>query len=156
MAAPSILPMLSAALEAYLEEAQRDWEAQGGRQPTLPVTDGKVNVRQIVRSLGARDPRIKPGHEQHFFKKPELRLAVNAVAEQQELALIGSRSPEEGYDVVQRRIGKLAGEASELRQAMAEREAVIDSLRRENSALREQLALLEQTGMVVRTGPARG
>lgn len=155
MAAPSILPMLSAALEAYLEEATRIWLDQGERVPTLPVTDGKVNVRQLVRYLGERDPGIKPSHEQHFFKKPELRLAVNAVAEQQGLALIGSRTPEEGYDVVQRRIGKLTGEASDLRQAMAEREALIDSLRRENAMLREQLALLEQTGMVIRVGSAR-
>ena len=155
MAKPSIVPMLVEVLEPFLEDVQQDWLANGRAAPTLPVTDGKVNVRQVVRMLGERDPRVVLHHEQHFYRKAELRTAVNAVAEEQGLEPIGSRSPEEAHDAARRRIGKLSGEASELRQAMAEREAVIDDLRRENACLREQLSLLEETGMVVRLGTAR-
>lgn len=155
MAKPSITPTLLAVLEPYLEDCQRAWEAGERGLATLPVTDGKVNVRELVRLLSTRDPRVVPHHEQHFFNKPELRMAVNAVAQQQGLKLIGSRTPDATPDVVRDRIGKLSGEASELRQAMAEREAVIDALRREVASLRQQLALLEETGMVVRLGSAR-
>lgn len=155
MAKPSITPQIAAVLEPYLEELQEAWERGGGLTPTLPVTDGKVNVRQLVRALAARDDNVVIHHEQHFYNKPELRSAVNAVAEQQGLELIGSRSPEVAQDAARQRIGKLSGEASELRQAMAERESVIDALRRENASLRAQMALLEETGMVVRSGPAQ-
>lgn len=155
MAKASIVPMLAAVLEPFLEEIQQEWHANGRAMPTLPVTDGKVNVRQLVRMLGERDERVVLHHEQHFYRKPELNTAVNAVAEEQGLDPIGSRSPEEAHDAARQRIGKLSGEASELRKAMAEREAVIDDLRRENASLRGQLSLLEETGMVVRLGTAR-
>lgn len=155
MARPSITPVLAAVLEPYLEELQEAWERGGRLVPTLPVTDGKVNVRQLVRALAARDDRVVNHHEQHFYNKPELRSAVNAVAEEQGLQLIGSRSPEEAHDAARQRIGRHSDEASELRKAMAEREAVIDALRRENAVLRERMAMLEETGMVVRAGPAR-
>lgn len=155
MAKPSITPQIAAVLEPYLEELQAAWERGGRLTPTLPVTDGKVNVRQLVRALAALDDKVVIHHEQHFYNKPELRSAVNAVAEQQGLELIGSRSPEVAQDAARQRIGKLSGEASELRQAMAERESVIDALRRENASLRAQMAMLEETGMVVRFGTAR-
>jgi Mg2+ and Co2+ transporter CorA len=155
MAKPSIVPMLKAVLEPFLEEIQQEWHAGGRSTPTLPVTDGKVNVRQVVRLLAKRDERVVQHHEQHLYRKAELRTAVNAVADEQGLEPIGSRSPEEAHDAARQRIGKLSGEASELRQAMAEREAVIDDLRRENASLRAQMAMLEETGMVVRLGTAR-
>lgn len=155
MAKPSITPQIAAVLEPYLEELQEAWERGGRLTPTLPVTDGKVNVRQLVRALAARDDKVVIHHEQHFYNKPELRSAVNAVAEQQGLELIGSRSPEVAQDAARQRIGRLSGEASELRQAMAERESVIDALRRENASLRAQMAMLEETGMVMRSGTAR-
>jgi hypothetical protein len=153
MARASIVPFLAETLEPYLEAVQRAWRDTG--RPTLPVTDGKVNVRQIVRELAKRDPRVQEHHEQHFFRKAELRSAVNAVAEEQGLDLIGSRTPDETHEAARRRIGKLAGEASDLRSVVAEREAVIDSLRRENASLREQLRMLEEIGMVFRAGPVR-
>ncbi|TXM95306.1 hypothetical protein [Methylobacterium sp. WL116] len=155
MAKPSITPQIAAVLEPYLEELQAAWERGGRLTPTLPVTDGKVNVRQLVRALAALDDKVVIHHEQHFYNKPELRSAVNAVAEQQGLELIGSRSPGVAQDAARERIGKLSGEASDLRQAMAERESVIDALRRENASLRAQMAMLEETGMVVRSGTAR-
>lgn len=155
MAAPSILPLLVGVLEPYLEERQREYLDGGCRVPTLPATNGKINVRQVVRELSDRDGRVKLTHEQHLFNKPELRGALNAVAEQQGLARIGSRSPDEESDVVRTRIGKIAGEASELRQVLAEREALIEALRGENDALRSQLRLVEETGMVLRAGEVR-
>lgn len=155
MAAPSILPLLVGVLEPYLEERQREYLDSGSQAPTLPGTKGKVNVRQVVRELAERDGNVKLTHEQHLFNKPELRGPINAVAEQQGLAPIGSRSPDEESDAVRTRIGKIAGEASELRQALAEREALIESLRGENDALRSQLRLVEETGMILRTGDVR-
>lgn len=155
MAKPSIVPLIAAVLEPYLEERQQAWEAAGRRTPTLPATNGKVNVRQVVLDLHARDDRIVPHHEQHLFTKPELRAAVDAIATQQGLATIGSRSAGGGDDAARRRISRLSDEASDLRQVVAEREVVIDALRREVVSLRGQLSLLEETGMVVRLGSAR-
>ncbi|WP_165491165.1 hypothetical protein [Lichenihabitans psoromatis] len=47
---------------------------------------------------------------------------------------------------------KVAGDNSDLRRALSEREALIESLRRENGRLRASLGLLEETGMVIRDG----
>lgn len=146
MANPSIIPRLVEVLEPYLEELQVAWEKGGRPAPTLPVTDGKVNVRQLVRALAGRNKDVRLHHEQHFFRKPELRAAVNAVAREQGLELIGSRSPEEGHEAARQRIGKMSGETSELRRVIAEHEAVVDALRQENAALREQMRLLRIPG----------
>ncbi len=95
MPMPSVEPVILSVLEPYLEEAQRAWAVAGGAAPTLPATDGKVNVRDLVRRLMRRDARILASHEQHFFDKPALRPAVNAVAAEQGLAPIGSRGSQE-------------------------------------------------------------
>ena len=155
MARDSIVPMILSVLEPHLEKLHREFIASDGAVPTLPITGDKVNVRRLVLDLIEIDARILPSHEQHFYRKAELQLAVNRIAEEQRLAPIGSRSPDEEGDVARRRIGKLSDEASELRQVLAEREAVIEELRSENAALREQMRMLEETGMVLRVGDAR-
>lgn len=152
MARESVLPTLVAALEPYLERRHAEWLASDRWRPTLPATGEKVNVRQIVRELAQFDDRVVLHHEQHFYRKSELLIAVNRIAEEQGLQPIGSRSPQDTDDAAGRRIGVLSGEASELRRALAEREALIEHLRRENASLREQLQLLEETGMVLRVG----
>jgi len=150
MPMPSVEPIILAVLEPYLEEVQRAWSDAEGSAPTLPATDGKVDVRNLVRQLMRCDARILASHEQHFYDKPALRSAVNALAAEQGLAPIGSRGPRAEDDALGRRFGKVAREASGLRQALAEREALIDALRRENHGLREQMRLLEETGMTLR------
>lgn len=155
MSRASIVPHIISVLEPYLEDRHRRWLADPGLGPTLPVTGDKVNVRQIVRELAKLDDGIRLNHEQHFFKHPELAIAVNRIAEEQGLAAIGSRSPDDVDAVARQRMSKVSGEASELRQALAEREATIEHLRRQNETLREQLRMLEETGVLIRTGPIR-
>ncbi|MBO1905298.1 hypothetical protein KHP60_09725 [Microvirga sp. 3-52] len=155
MARESVVPLIVSVLEPHLERLHSEWLASDGLRPSLPAVGEKVNVRQLVRDLGQVDERVLLSHEQHFYRKPELMLLVNKVAEEQGLSPIGSRSPDEADDAARRRIGKLSGEASELRQLLAERDAAIEALRRDNAVLREQLRLLEETGMVMRLGDAR-
>lgn len=156
MAQPSIIPVILGALEPYLEEAQREFHDRGGLLPTLPVTgEGKVNVRQIVRELMKRDPSIIESHEQHFYRKREIYTLVDSVAEDQGIGQIGSRVPGEEHDAARRRIGKLSGELSQLRQALAELAASNETLRRKLASVEESLALVEETGMIFRSGDAK-
>ena len=147
----SIIPEILAVLEPYLERMDTAWESQleDRRQPTLPITsDGKVNVRQLVRELGLRETQ-----EQHFFKHPELAALVNAVAVAQGVKPIGSRALDDVADkVMADRLRRVQTQSSDLAKILAEREAVIERQRREILSLREQLRLLEEAGMVLRTG----
>lgn len=153
MARPSIVPLILSALEPYLERKHQMFLEAGGAYPTLPSTgDGKINVRQLVRELMVLDPRVLESHEQHFYRKRELSEPVDRIAEEQGLNAIGSRSPDEDQDAARTRIGKIARETSELRQILAEREALIESLRQENAGLRERMAVVEETGMTFRIG----
>lgn len=54
----------------------------------IPATnDLKVNVSGLCRALG-----LPPSDAQHFHRKEELKLAVNAVAEERGLAPIGAHA----------------------------------------------------------------
>jgi hypothetical protein len=152
MGRASIVPEIKAALEPWLEACMANWRAQpaGNRHPTLPITvDGKVNVRDLTRALG-----LKVSQEQHFYKHAELTQAVNAAAEEQGLRSIGSRAQIDVDDkAVADRLSRVRADRSDLARSLAEREAVIERLRRENVALRALLQLRDETGMVLRTGP---
>ena len=85
MPAPSIIPEILAKLEPYLELLDQQWESQaeGCRTPTLPHDKGQVNVRAITKAVGLRQSQ-----EQHFFKKPELALAINEPGSKGSVGLI--------------------------------------------------------------------
>ncbi|ANY77106.1 hypothetical protein BB934_01800 [Microvirga ossetica] len=152
MVRPSVLPIILPVLEPYLEVKHREFLNAGSKTPTLPGTaDGKVNVRHLVRDLMRLDSAILDSHEQHFFRKKELYDRVDRIAEEQGLKAIGSRSDDEDQDAARKRISMIGRETSDLRQSLAEREALIESLRRENAGLRERLGLVEETGMIFRT-----
>ena len=149
----SIIPEILAKLEPYLELLDRQWESQaeGCRTPTLPHDKGQVNVRAITMALGLRQSQ-----EQHFFKKPELALAINELAGIQGLRGINSRELQDAGDRVHAaRMQKVVRDNTGLSRSLAEREAVIERQRREIEALRAQLALLEGTGMAIRTSGVR-
>uniref|UniRef100_Q07NR9 Uncharacterized protein n=1 Tax=Rhodopseudomonas palustris (strain BisA53) TaxID=316055 RepID=Q07NR9_RHOP5 len=146
---PSIVPTILDKLDPYLDKLAAAWahQPEHNRLPTLPTTsDGKVNVRALVRELG-----LKETDEQHFYRKTELSGPVNAIAAEQGLRGIGSRLREDelfaGVRVI---VGRKAAEMSDLRRTLSEREALISSLRAENAALRAKLALIEATGMLFR------
>jgi hypothetical protein len=110
-----------------------------------------VNVRAITKAVGLRQSQ-----EQHFFKKPELALAINELARIQGLRGINSRELQDDGDRVHAaRMQKVARHNTDLSRSLAEREAVIERQRREIEALRAQLALLEETGMAIRTSGVR-
>lgn len=150
MARPSIVPEIRAKLESWLEARMAEWNAKPAhdRQATLPVTpDGKINVRGVTSALG-----LRPTHEQHFFRHAELRTLLNAAAEAQRLLPIGSREQIAGEDeIVRERFARVASNADKLAKTLAEREATILKLRKENEALRAQLRLRSETGMTLRT-----
>ncbi|KAA0680338.1 hypothetical protein [Roseomonas genomospecies 6] len=154
MAMKSILPEILQKLEPWLEEADAKWHAapEGQRFPTLPITpDRKVNVRELVRLIG-----LKQSQEQHFFKKPELAAAVNAIADIQGVGSIGSRALEDAEDdAVRKRIRMLNNTNSDMAKTLAEQEAIIAEQRRIIDQLRAQLGLLEETGMTMRTEDVR-
>ena len=153
MPARSIIPDILAKLEPYLELLDQQWESQaeGCRTPTLPHDKGQVNVRAITKAVGLRQSQ-----EQHFFKKPELALAINELARIQGLRGINSRELQDAWDRVHAaRMQKVARHNTDLSRSLAEREAVIERQRREIEALRAQLALLEETGMAIRTSGVR-
>jgi hypothetical protein len=149
----SIIPEILAKLEPYLELLDRQWESQAEecRTPTLPQDKGQVNVRAITKAVGLRQSQ-----EQHFFKKPELALAINELARIQGLRGINSRELQDAEDRVHAsRMQKAVQHNTDLSRSLAEREAVIERQRREIEALRAQLALLEETGMAIRTSGVR-
>lgn len=145
----SVAPQILEILEPWLVGRISAWTANGQLEPTLPSTpDGKVNVRGIVRALA-----LPPHHDQHFFKHPEIRSAVNAVAEEQGLKPIGSRNEQEDADkAVSDRIKRDAKASSDLGKLVAEQAATIEAQRREILSLREQLRIVEETGQIVRLG----
>lgn len=146
----SIAPEILAKLEPYLEGKAIAWDASARMVPTLPSTvDAKVNVRGIVAELGL------PVHNaQHFFKHPEIRSAVNAVAQHQGLKPIGARNEQQEADAaVEARLKQAGKRSSDLAQLVAEQAATIEWQRREIASLREQLKVVEETGQIVRFGP---
>jgi hypothetical protein len=152
----SVLPDLLAALEPWLEARIQEWSAQpaGARVPSLPEAKGKANVRGIVKALG-----LPASNAQHFFRSPELRSAVNAVALEQGLLPVGAfaenEDASEADKAVIARLKQAQTRNNDLGKAVAEQAATIERLRRENTGLREQLRMLEETGQVVRTGDLR-
>ncbi len=152
MPPPSIVGPILELLEPWLDAMVETWfDQKGAQRPTLPHTnDMKVDVRGIVAALG-----LKQHQEQHFFKKPVLRDAVNVVAIQQGLKPIGSRT---AFDAVEKpvaeRLARSERSENEMTRTLAEREMVIQDLRGRIRALEAQLGLLEETGMTLRVPPA--
>ena len=150
----SILPELLEALERYLDERASTWLAQpdGRRMPTLPATsDGKVNVRAVTLALGRPQSQ-----EQHLFRRPELRAAINAVAIEQGLKPVGARIQAEDVEkAVAARIRRTDMRSNELSKTVAEQASVIERQRRTIESMREQIRLFEETGQVLRTVAVR-
>lgn len=147
----SILPELLRDLELYLDRQATEWQRQPehDRAPTLPATsDGKINVRGIILALGRPQSQ-----EQHLFNKPELKSAINAVAIDQGLKPIGSRSDLE--KAVADRMRRTEARSNELAKMVAEQASVIEKQRRTIDGLREQIRIFEETGQVLRTAPVR-
>jgi hypothetical protein len=149
MGRPSIVPEIQSQLEPWLEARMAEWQAlpEKVRRPNLPSTnDGKVNVREVTYALG-----LRRSQEQHFYNHDELRALVNAAAEAQGLAPIGSRGEvNEDDEAVRKRMVRISGDRNDLARTLAEREAVIERLRSEISSLREQLVMRDENGMIFR------
>jgi len=144
----SVVPEILSKLELYLEEIDKLYESQpeNSRVPTLPHTsDGKVNVRQITLAIGLRQSQ-----EQHFFKKPELASAVNAIATIQGLKKIGSRMLNDAQDdIVTARLARISNDKNELAKTLAAREAEIEALREKIKSLKARIDFFETTGLMV-------
>jgi uncharacterized coiled-coil protein SlyX len=150
----SVLPELLGLLENYVEKRAAAWLAQpdGARRPTLPsTTDGKLNVRAVAEESG-----IGVAREQHLFKRPELRSAINAVAAEQGLKPIGARQPSEDLEKeVAARVRRTEARSGEISRLVAEQASTIERQRREIEALREQLRAFAETGQIIRTAEVK-
>ncbi|MEH3119629.1 MAG: hypothetical protein PGN25_19115 [Methylorubrum populi] len=114
----SVLPEIRAAMEPWLAACIVAWQAQpvATREPTLPTTrDGKVNVKGVGRALGLRESQV-----QHLFRYAELRAALNAVAVEQGLKPIGTRSEADEVDkAVAARLKQVEARSGELSKVVA-------------------------------------
>lgn len=150
----TILPELLEALEHYLDERASAWLAQpeGRRIPTLPATsDGKVNVRAVTLAIGRPQSQ-----EQHLFRRPELKAAIDAVAIEQGLKPVGARNHSEDLEkAVAARMRRTDMRSNDLSKMVAEQASVIERQRRMIDSLREQISLFEETGQVLRTATVR-
>ena len=138
--------------------------ANGGALEATP--DGMVNVLALCRALG-----LEASDAQHFHRKSEIKVTVNALAEAAGLKGIGARGEESAREAdVRKQIaianarakedGQLALEA---RATVARLQARVDELTRENATLRSRLAAAEErmrfsqeTGMLLRIRPSTG
>ncbi len=146
----AVVPEIMALLEPYLDARLDEFEAAGGKAPTLPATaDGKVNVMALVRELG-----LKPSDAQHFHRKRELFDAVNLVAESMNLAPIGSRAlDDEAAQAVRSKLARLGGAEKKASEDLVEALRRIDLLTAENERLRQKALRLEsQIAAIYETG----
>lgn len=150
MANRSVVPAILSVLEPWLDARDAEWKSSG--VPTLPVTrDGKVNVRQMTLALGLRE-----NQEQHFYRHPALYDLVNRIAAVQGLKGVKSRIDQDEDDkIIASRLARSDKEQGDLARMLAEREAMIEAMRRRISELEAQLELRAETGMICRTGDVR-
>jgi hypothetical protein len=99
---------------------------------------------------------IGVAREQHLFKRPELRSAINAVAIEQGLKPIGARQPSEDLEKeVAARVRRTEARSGELSRLVAEQASTIERQRRELESQREQLRAFAETGQIIRTAEVK-
>lgn len=123
----SVIPLIKAALEVFI--------CNGGRLPA--TNEGKVNVAALCRMLKG----IPEDYTQHFHKKEEIKDIVNAMAAEQGLLPIGTRSTRnEVNSEIEQRIVQTSKQAKEDAQAAVEATSAQHSLLVELKAVRTELA----------------
>ncbi|HEY0835785.1 MAG TPA: hypothetical protein VGE72_17915 [Azospirillum sp.] len=152
----TVVPEILAALEPYLEDKDRAWQAQpeGSREPTLPCKRENgvlsIHVGNLVKELG-----INPEWRQHF-KKRELRAVVNAVCRTQGLKGIGEDGPVADADAaVKKVIVRQGADNKRLAEQLVEAQATILRQRQRIAELEGQLGLAQADGVLLRTAPPR-
>jgi isoaspartyl peptidase/L-asparaginase-like protein (Ntn-hydrolase superfamily) len=120
-------------VEAEILEALDAFVARDGK---LPATgDGKVNVAALCRDLG-----LRAADAQHLFRKESVKAAINAMASDQGLLLIGARADREAADESLRdNVVRTATNARRDAQSAAEQSAAASVLLEELSATRAEL-----------------
>ena len=144
----TVVPEILDQLRPWLELRMTEWSSldPGQRSPTLPHIGGKLDLRSVLRGAG-----IKAGHEQHFYRKAELQLEVNAAAERQGLRGINSRGEvKQDEKIVAERMSKALRDRSEYAKALAEAHALVERQRREIASLKARLQLRSETGLDIR------
>lgn len=145
MPRPSIIPTILPVIESYLEGKLAEYlDQEGEKTPTLPTTsEGKVNVRELVRSLHEADNSFKLTWEQHFFNKKELFDAVNIVAEQMNVLPIGSRAlDDDASKAVKTKIQKTNAENKKFSEELVEALKRNEILSYENQQLKIEIERL--------------
>lgn len=127
---------------------------EGGLLPALP--DGKVNVTGLCKLLG-----LRPSDAQYFHKSDELKGAVNALCEDQQLLKIGHRVQSDADVAAIERIARIRKQATQDARAAIEQAAASEGLLREladarreieklkldRASLAERLAIIESGGI---------
>jgi hypothetical protein len=133
----------------------------GGRIPS--TVDGKVNVVGLCREL-----RLPPSDAQHFHKKDTIKSAVNGLAAEQDLLVIGARAEstdpaeEKLEDRIRTAHGRAREDAMAAEEAHAGMAALVEELRAaqaqiaalqvQNRVLEERLRLIEERGLFFDAG----
>lgn len=127
---------------------------EGELLPALP--DGKVNVTGLCKLLG-----LRPSDAQYFHKSDELKGAVNALCEDQQLLRIGPRVHSDVDAAVIEHIARVRKQATEDARAATEQAAAsegllreltdarreIETLKLERASLTERLSIIESGGI---------
>lgn len=127
---------------------------EGRLLPALP--DGKVNVTGLCKLLG-----LRPSDAQYFHKSDELKGAVNALCDEQELLKIGHRVQSDADAAVIERMARIRSQATQDARAATEQAAAsegllreladahreIEKLKLECASLTERLAIIENGGI---------
>lgn len=142
-------------VEAEILYALDHFVARGGALPG--TNDGKVNVAALCRELG-----LRTSDAQHLFRKEAVKVAVNAMAEEQGLAPIGARADRDAADeAIHANIARTAAQARRDAQAATEQSAAaavlldelaaaraeVERLRLENESLRARLRICDEGGV---------
>ncbi|HEU0062763.1 MAG TPA: hypothetical protein VFR00_07335 [Hyphomicrobiaceae bacterium] len=145
MKSRSVVPEILDRLEPHLESLELAWSAQAdGKMELLYLHPRRQDQRTSNRARFWAPETL----EQHFYSKPDLAGPVNALAL---FKIIGSWMLDDVADEgMQRRLKQTADDRSDLRKALAEREALFEALRAENARLKANLDLIEETGLAMR------
>ena len=126
----------------------------GGRLPALP--DGKVSVTGLCKLL-----ELRTTDAQYFHKSAELKGAVNALCEEQQLHKIGHRVQSQEDAATNERVARVQKQATHNARAATEQSAAseallqelsharreIEDLKLERDSLIERLSIIESGGI---------
>ena len=159
----STVPELLEELTTFLEARHAEYEQGADPTPTLPIHNGRINVRALVRQFrewGAeRGVDVPESAWQYAYNEEGWSTVVNLAAAAQGLQPMRSSESASSDDAAQSQIGRLRKDVKDQSEGHALAKVQIAHLHRqvaerdaEIKRLRERFALMQSSGVVLRTG----